>query len=96
MSFDDLKKMGVVTKRARFFITCRGRYYGEKTFTSEFVRGKLTEADQGTQMSMFDTAKLPLIGAAEKQAGTAMSGAALDTAHGAAGGRRLINAGLSV
>ena len=92
ISFDDLKKMGVVTKRARFFITCRGRYYGEKTFTSEFVRGKLTEADQGTQMSMFDTAKLPLIGAEEKKTGPVISGAAIGTA----GGRRLINAGLSV
>ena len=25
--FDDLKKIGVVLKRARYFITCRGRYF---------------------------------------------------------------------
>jgi predicted DNA-binding helix-hairpin-helix protein len=28
--YEDLKKMGVVLKRARFFITCGGRYYGGK------------------------------------------------------------------
>jgi len=27
LSFDDLKKLGVVLKRARFFITCNGKYF---------------------------------------------------------------------
>jgi predicted DNA-binding helix-hairpin-helix protein len=27
--YEDLKKMGVVLKRARFFLTCGGRYYGD-------------------------------------------------------------------
>ena len=30
VKFDDLKKMGVVLKRAKYFLTCSGRYYGEK------------------------------------------------------------------
>jgi len=28
LGYDDLKKLGVVLKRARHFITCRGKYYG--------------------------------------------------------------------
>ncbi|NPV92668.1 MAG: putative DNA modification/repair radical SAM protein [Firmicutes bacterium] len=28
LGFDDLKKLGIVIKRARYFITCQGRYYG--------------------------------------------------------------------
>ncbi|MCR5481736.1 MAG: putative DNA modification/repair radical SAM protein [Clostridia bacterium] len=38
VSYDDLKKMGVVLKRARFFITCRGRYYGGKDIKPEIIR----------------------------------------------------------
>ena len=30
VKFDDLKKMGVVLKRAKYFITCAGKYYGSK------------------------------------------------------------------
>ncbi len=74
VSFDDLKKMGVVTKRARFFITCRGKYHGERIFTAEFVRGIITEAEQGVQMSLFDKSKAPQItgtGAAGRNAGAA-------------------------
>ena len=30
LSFDDLRKMRVVLKRARHFITCKGKFYGEQ------------------------------------------------------------------
>jgi predicted DNA-binding helix-hairpin-helix protein len=33
IDFETLKKIGVVLKRARHFITCRGKFYGEKNFT---------------------------------------------------------------
>jgi hypothetical protein len=29
LGYDDLKKLGIVLKRARYFITCQGRYYGD-------------------------------------------------------------------
>lgn len=38
LSYDDLKKMGVVLKRARHFITCRGRYYGSPSFIEASIR----------------------------------------------------------
>ena len=39
--FDDLKAIGVVVKRAKFFITCVGRYYGKGEIEPEFIRSKL-------------------------------------------------------
>ncbi len=43
VDYDALKKMGVVLKRARYFLTCQGRYYGDRTFTPEYIRGRLHE-----------------------------------------------------
>lgn len=36
-----LKKLGVVLKRARYFITCKGKYYGEISIDEEQIRHKL-------------------------------------------------------
>ena len=52
--FDDLKKMGVVLKRARYFLTCCGRYYGERKFEPETIRNSLLQMEDGLQISMFD------------------------------------------
>ena len=38
VSYEDLKKMGIVLKRARFFLTCGGRYYGGKEHAPEKLR----------------------------------------------------------
>lgn len=46
LSFDDLKKLGVVLKRARFFITCKGRYFGETSFNEHIIRQGLTTGRQ--------------------------------------------------
>lgn len=43
LDYDDLKKLGVVLKRARYFITCRGRYFGEKEYNETSVRAFLTD-----------------------------------------------------
>lgn len=51
--YEDLKKIGVVLKRARYFLTCSGRYYGEKTFAPEFIRDQILERRDGIQLSMF-------------------------------------------
>jgi len=52
--YEDLKKMGVVLKRAKHFLTCSGKYYGEKNFLPEVIKGHLLELDDGVQMSLFD------------------------------------------
>lgn len=51
--FDDLKKMGVVMKRAKYFILCCGRYFGDRSFEPETIRNSLLQMENGLQMSMF-------------------------------------------
>jgi predicted DNA-binding helix-hairpin-helix protein len=43
VKYDDLKKMGVVLKRARYFLTCMGKYYGGKDLIPEYIKGKALE-----------------------------------------------------
>lgn len=59
LGYDDLKKIGVVLKRARHFITCRGKFYGN-SFNEAFLRDELAaENSMGSkkvcsgQISMF-------------------------------------------
>lgn len=53
--FEDLKRIGVVIKRAKYFITCIGKYYGEKNFEPEVIRNSILQMESGLQMSMFDS-----------------------------------------
>lgn len=55
VGFDEVKKMGAVMKRARFFITCRGRYYGDRELLPETVRAAMLCMEDGLQTSMFDS-----------------------------------------
>lgn len=41
IDYDLLKKLGVVLKRARYFITCRGKYYGEISINEENIKTRL-------------------------------------------------------
>lgn len=41
LDFPELKKLGVVLKRARFFITCKGRYYDRVVMNEPFIRQNL-------------------------------------------------------
>jgi putative DNA modification/repair radical SAM protein len=41
LTFEDVKKIGVVLKRARYFITCKGKYYGEVDIDSVSIANKL-------------------------------------------------------
>jgi len=43
--FDDLKKIGVVVKRARYFITCCGKYYGGSDIAPEYIKNEVLESD---------------------------------------------------
>ena len=53
VNYDDLKKMGVVLKRAKHFLTCGGKYYGGKNFLPEVIKERMLEVDDGVQISMF-------------------------------------------
>ncbi|MDW7675215.1 MAG: putative DNA modification/repair radical SAM protein [Bacillota bacterium] len=66
LDFADLKKFGVVMKRARFFITCNGKYHGEKSFKEEVIRQSLlpssitsTQKESWEQLSLWP--ELPAI-----------------------------------
>lgn len=45
LTYDNLKKMGVVLKRAKYFILCNGKYYGGQIQSSEKIRSKLVLHD---------------------------------------------------
>ena len=51
--FEDLKKMGVVLRRAKYFLTCLGRYYGERRFEPEVIRNAILQMEDGLQICMF-------------------------------------------
>ena len=41
ISYDTLRKMGVVLKRAKYFITCGGKFYGDIHFHEDNIKNKL-------------------------------------------------------
>lgn len=51
--YDELKKIGVVLKRAKYFILCCGRYYGDRKFEPETIKNSMLQMEDGLQMSMF-------------------------------------------
>lgn len=64
LNFEDLKKLGIVLKRAQYFITCKGKYYGDVSFDDEKIRNRLLYMDKPTldrqtssQISFFDDIK---------------------------------------
>ncbi len=60
LSFDNLKKLGVVLKRARYFLTCRGRYL-EKIDNPVSLREMLSEKERKAKR-VSDESQLPLFG----------------------------------
>lgn len=70
LSFDDLKKIGVVMKRAAYFLTCKGKMFPGVRFSSDFIYQNLaadTRRDarglpadgQAEQLSLFDSLSPP-------------------------------------
>lgn len=53
VQYDDLKKMGVVLKRAKYFLTCGGKYYGDGGFLPETIRKFMLDGTDGQQLSLF-------------------------------------------
>ncbi len=45
LNYDDLKKLGIVLKRAKYFILCNGKFFGEKSFRPELIRNQLLLED---------------------------------------------------
>ena len=54
LTFEGLNKIGVVLKRARHFITCQGKYYGERGFNEDLIRLSMTNnKDVSNQLTFF-------------------------------------------
>ncbi len=51
--YDDLKKMGVVVKRAKYFITCDGKFFGDSTLDVMSIKSALNPTQPYTQLSFF-------------------------------------------
>jgi|LSQX01.3.fsa_nt_gb putative DNA modification/repair radical SAM protein len=68
LEFPDIKKLGVVLKRARFFITCKGKYIDRLEASENFIRmnllagrGRLPALDTGyTQLSFLPPEPSPI------------------------------------
>ena len=65
LTFDDLKKLRVVLKRAKYFITCCGKYYGDVSFDDVSIKNKIIEGNlpkknsiNPNQVSFFDQISL--------------------------------------
>ncbi len=58
LDYYDLKKMGIVLKRAQHFITCDGKYYGSKSTDRSILKAEIITPKNGKkdirQISMFD------------------------------------------
>lgn len=58
IDFDDLKKLGIVLKRAQYFITCKGKHYGIKSMNEEIIRSRIIDKEtidnSNIQLTMFD------------------------------------------
>ncbi|HCO18504.1 MAG TPA: biotin synthase, partial [Tissierellales bacterium] len=57
LDFDDLKKLGVVLKRAKYFITCKGIHSGIKSMEPVNIRANIlgdSSKKDPRQLSLFD------------------------------------------
>ena len=53
LSYDTLRRLGIVLKRAKYFITCRGRFYGESD-RPDYIRSRLLGAEQAGKYEPMD------------------------------------------
>lgn len=55
IDYGDLKNFGTVLKRARYFITCKGKYYGGIPIREDLIKSRLIsgKSDTGEQLSLF-------------------------------------------
>ncbi len=70
LNYEDLKKIGVVLKRAKYFITCKGKFYGIKDMREDTVkrslimgnikRKNINDGEQLTIFSLYPSLILPM------------------------------------
>lgn len=53
VTYEGLKKMGVVLKRSKYFITCQGRYFGGIDLNPEIIKYKLGDMEESRQLSFW-------------------------------------------
>lgn len=65
LTFEDLKKLRITLKRAKYFITCNGKYYGDISFDDTKIKNKILEqniprksVNNPNQISFFDNQDL--------------------------------------
>lgn len=64
LDFDNLKKMGIVLKRARYFITCKGKMIDKFNMVPELLYMKLSENkinESVEQLTLFDNTTTPAL-----------------------------------
>ncbi len=84
LSYDDLKRIGAVLKRAKYFITVNGRYYGGGV-KQDSLRDHLLMQSGGVQLDMFSPdgpAAGRLSGAADRLSGAAAPGTPAEARDG--------------
>jgi putative DNA modification/repair radical SAM protein len=54
LSYDSLKKMRTVLKRAKYFITIKGKYYGNINFNPDKIKEEVRQQEIQKQISIFD------------------------------------------
>ena len=62
LDFSDLKKMRVVLKRAKYFITCGGKVYEKLMLIQEVLKQKLSDSGSGadfSQLNLFENLETP-------------------------------------
>ena len=52
LDFEAFRKTNCVIKRAKYFVTCKGKYYGGN-FNREFIMGKFSSKQEYEQLSLF-------------------------------------------
>lgn len=62
VKYEDLKRIGVVLKRAKYFITCSGKYYGYRDLDPVIIKNGLLGISDGKQLSLFESEQGKLAG----------------------------------
>ena len=61
LELTDVRKLGVVYKRAQYFITCKGRFGGRVKTDHPFLRSYLSENESGGQISLLESIVIPKV-----------------------------------
>ena len=77
LDFTHLKKMGIVLKRAKYFITCGGKMFDNFPLVPDILEMKLSENkinEQYIQLGLYDAPSAPLLNDNERRVNAALLG----------------------